>query len=290
MNETLSGSPRGAKVLLVGESGSGKSFATASLADVPGLQVRYLWCEDAFDSIARYFADKGRKLPDNIAWHRIPMVAVDIDEILEITKNVNLLSFQGVSNMSDGNKSKHQGFIKFQSALAQYIDGRTGRSLGKVSSWGPDCVLVVDSLTALTNMAVTNAVGYQPLRGPNIIGLVQNVLEMVLDWMTSLNCHVVLTAHVERELDEIAGGMKIMVSTIGKKLAPKVPRYFSDVIHAKRDGDKFTWATNTNDFALKTRLLPIAGGLEPTFAKLMAKWRELAALGQAAPGPSSTSA
>lgn len=273
---------RGAKVLLMGGSGSGKTYSCASLAEC-GLSVRYVWLEEGYDSTARYFMDRDQPIPANIAWVRVPLVVATMAELVNTADVMNTLSFAGLANWQDPNKSKHRSFHKFLGALCEYVDERTGKSFGSVDEWGPDTVLVVDSFSALTEMALTQLVGHQPLRGPNIIGVAQQALSMVLHKLTSLKCHVVLTAHIEREVDELAGGTRIFVSTVGRKLAPKVPNFFSDVIHAKRDGSKFSWATNTAEFDLKSRLLPITGGLDPTFHTLIARWKSLSNL--AAPSP-----
>jgi hypothetical protein len=52
-----------------------------------------------------------------------------------------------------------------------------------------------------------------------------------------------MISHIEREIDEVLGGSKVMASTLGRKLAPKLPRYFSDVILAEKTGAKFSWST-----------------------------------------------
>ncbi len=83
-----------------------------------------------------------------------------------------------------------------------------------------------------------------------------------------------LTAHLERETDEVTGGVSLMASTLGKKLAPRLPRFFSDVIHAKRDGEKFSWSTASFNVDLKARNVPIADNLPPSFVPLLKQWKE----------------
>jgi hypothetical protein len=85
--------------------------------------------------------------------------------------------------------------------------------------------------------------------------------------------HFVLISHIERETDLVQGGSKITVSTLGVKLAPKIPLLFSDVILAKRNGAVWTWSTADPSADLKTRNLPVAENLLPSFAPIVAKWQ-----------------
>lgn len=79
-----------------------------------------------------------------------------------------------------------------------------------------------------------------------------------------------MTAHVEKENDDISGIRRLMVSTIGAKLAPKVPSQFSEFIRATRQMDNngkatFVWSTLDNSMELKNRALPIGTVLPATF-------------------------
>jgi hypothetical protein len=67
-----------------------------------------------------------------------------------------------------------------------------------------------------------------------------------------------------------------MASTLGRKLGPKLPRFFSDVVHVKRDGPKFTWSTSTPNVETKARNVPISGDLSPSFGPIIASWRKSA--------------
>jgi hypothetical protein len=54
-----------------------------------------------------------------------------------------------------------------------------------------------------------------------------------------------------------------MVSTLGKKLAPSIPRFFSEVVLAttetKGDQKSYYWSTNEANTILKDRSLPVGG-------------------------------
>lgn len=74
-----------------------------------------------------------------------------------------------------------------------------------------------------------------------------------------------------------------MPSTLGRKLAPRLGNFFSDVIHVRRDGTKFLWATDTANADLKARHVPLAGNLTASFAPLYAEWRRIALASAASP-------
>lgn len=76
----------------------------------------------------------------------------------------------------------------------------------------------------------------------------------------------------QREVDQILGGLKLTVSTLGKALAPKIPAMFSDVVLTERSGDKWTWNVASSTADVKTRNLALKSDLVPTFSQILDKW------------------
>ena len=81
--------------------------------------------------------------------------------------------------------------------------------------------------------------------------------------------NVVLTGHLEREVDEVSGAQRIMISTLGKKLAPKLGRFFDDVVVTYREEKNFFWSTIYTNAETKARLLPLDNRLAPTFQPIV---------------------
>lgn len=105
-------------------------------------------------------------------------------------------------------------------------------------------------------------------------GLAQNILEGTIRRLCdNCRCHFILLGHVEREADPLGGSSKITISTLGAKLAPKIPPMFSDVILSVRLGKEFYWDTENALADLKTRNLPIAAKNPPDFGKIIEKWK-----------------
>jgi len=117
--------------------------------------------------------------------------------------------------------------------------------------------------------------GAKPTKSLPDWGVAMDNLERLIDrWTMGVPCHFVMTAHLEREKDEITGAIKNMPSTLGQKLSPKIPRYFDDAIMCKRAGDKFTWSTADTNTDLKSRNLPIAENQIPSFKAIFEAWKK----------------
>lgn len=142
------------------------------------------------------------------------------------------------------------------------------------NNYGRYRAVVLDSLSGLNTMAMSLAVGSKPVKNPGDWGVAMDNLEwLILRLTTSLNCMFVLTGHVEREADELTGGIQLMASTLGRKLAPRLPRNFSDVIHCIREGTAWFWSTATLNMDLKARNVPIQAKLPPSFVPLLQTWK-----------------
>lgn len=262
----------GVNVLLMGEAGTGKTYSIGTLIDT-GVLVSYLAMESGIESLLGYWTDRGKPIPPNLSWHILKPPAASLDQMIENATKVNTYSFEALTKMSDPSRNLHNQFISLLQVLNGFVDQRTGEALGPVNKWSPDRVLVIDPLTGINRAAMDLVVGGKPVKAMHEWGIAQDQVEKILRLLTNdCLCHFILVAHIERETDQVLGGTKITVSTLGKALAPKIPPMFSDVIYAYREGAAFYWSTANSSVALKTRNLAIADKLPPTFAPIMAKW------------------
>lgn len=256
----------GPKVLLLGGPGSGKTYAIRTLLDAGVKKIGVIFTEPGMETLSDIPAEK-------LAWKYIRPATASWDTMLSQAKKINTLSLEALAKMSDMDKRQYTQFMDFYSACANFVDDRTGEVLGPVDSWGTDRALVIDSLTGVNIMAMKLVTGGKPVKSQADWQIaMENVEQLLIKLTTDVYCTVVMTAHLEREQDELTGGTTIMVSTLGRKLAPRVPRFFSDCIHVKREADRFTWSTATSNADLKTRSLKIADNLPPSFAPLLASW------------------
>jgi hypothetical protein len=121
----------------------------------------------------------------------------------------------------------------------------------------------------LTHVCGTKPVKSQPEWGAAIdleLGFVEHLT-------AQLPVHVVIMAHIIREVDEVLGGIKIMVNAIGKKAPQEIGKTFTDIILAKREGSDYTWSVADLGVDTKATSLPIGGKHPPTFVPLIETWR-----------------
>lgn len=263
----------GFNTLLMGPTGTGKTYAIGSLVDT-GIETFYLALEAGMESLLGYWKDRGRPVPENLHWHHLAPASANLDQLITNAKAINTLTMQGLANMQDPERGKHNQFIELLKVLNDFTDQRTGESFGPVNEWDTTRALVIDPLTGINNAAMSLVIGGKPVKSQADWGIAQDQVEKVIRLLSNdCRCHFVLTAHIDREVDQVLGGTKITVSTLGQRLAPKIPPMFSDVILTVRDGTQFFWSTANTQCDLKTRNLPLADKIPPDFGKIVDKWK-----------------
>lgn len=258
----------GAKVLLMGATGTGKTYAIESFRD-SGVKPFVIFTEPGMRTISH--------LPqDEVHWMYVPPASPGWDTMIANAEKINNLSFQALTGMKDGMNKQHYGqFIQLLHAFTNFKCDRTGEEFGPVDEWGTDRCLYIDSLSGINIMAMDLVAGAKPVKAMGEWGVAMDNLERLLNQLTtSLNCHMVLTAHLDREMDEVSGGTTITAQVLGRKLAPRVPRFFDDVILAYREDTRFFWSTAQTGVDLKARNLPLSGKLNPSFKDLIESWKE----------------
>jgi hypothetical protein len=257
----------------MGPAGTGKTTAIGTLVDA-GIETFYMGLEPGLESLLGYWTDKGKPVPANLHWHVLEAPKASFADFLESATKVNTMNLESLAKMADPKRSNHNQFLKLIMTVNDFPDDRTGQKFGCVDTWGPDRAFVVDGLAGLSRAAMSLVVGGKPVRSQMDWGIAQDQVEKIIRmWTDNCRCHFVLIAHVERETDAVLGGVKIMVSALGKALAPKLNPMFSDVILTVREGTKFSWDTGSTMADVKTRNLPIAQGLAADFGKIISKWK-----------------
>lgn len=270
----------GINVLLMGPAGTGKTHSIGTAVDAgvelfgsSSLEVFYLGLEPGLESLKGYWTDAGKPIPPNLHWHSIKAPDIGFADMIDAAKMINTLSLDSLAKMQDAKRSKHNQFITILEALSNFPDDRTGEKFGAVNTWGANRMLVIDGMAGLNRASLAMVVGGKPVKSQSDWGIAQDQVEKVVRKLCEdCKCHFILLGHVERETDQILGGVKIMISTLGKALAPKIPAMFSDVILTVRQGTKWTWDTSNSQADLKTRNLPIAADNPPDFAPVLRKW------------------
>jgi hypothetical protein len=269
-------------VLLLGQIGTGKTvtIGTAIANYTPGedswkrkedsyiKELFHIFTEPSMETLSEIPCEKGYHYayipPANPSWDEMERSATDL----------NRLSLKALASREKMNAEEYGQFICFLQALHNFKCDRCGEEFGDVSSWDNTRALAVDSLSGISIMAMDLVVGSKPIKSISDWGLAQDRITRIINKLCAdTRCWFILTAHVEMERDEVTGRMTGMPSTLGRKLAPILPRYFSEVIECVKDGNRFHWSTETGNTATKTRNLKIASNLPPNFDQLVANWK-----------------
>ena len=271
--ETTKSALPGVNVMLMGPAGTGKTHSLGTLVD-SGIECFYLGLEPGLESLLGYWTDKGKEVPANLHWHVLDAPKASFSDFLDSATRINTMALDSLAKMVDPKRSNHNQFIKLITALNDFPDDRTGKKFGCIDTWGPDKAFLVDGLGGVTRAAMSLVVGGKAVKSQMDWGIAQDQVEKIIRmWTDNCKCHFVLLAHVERETDAVLGGVKIMVSSLGRALGPKLPPMFSDVILTVREGTKFSWDTGSAMADVKSRNLAIASGQNPDFGLIISKWK-----------------
>lgn len=266
----------GSNTLLMGPPGAGKTDSLATFVEA-GKELFCVFTEpNAHESLIAGM--KRRKLDmSRVHWHYVSPAVPSWDMFIQESTTVGKLSYENLSKIKTAaNKSQYCQFIDLLNVLANYSDQRTGEVFGAVDEWGPDKALAVDGLSGINLMALDLSVGSKPTRHEGEWGVAMNQEERLLQKLCAdTSCFFALCAHIEKEPDPINGGVFKTVGALGKKLGPKLGRFFSDVVHVHRAGSKFFWDTESSDIDLKFRLLGVGDKLEPSFVQVIKAWDKL---------------
>lgn len=170
-----------------------------------------------------------------------------------------------------------RAFTKALSLLDKWSDGVC------LCDMGPDHILVVDSLTFLSDSAYAWADALNPSAKDKrqIYGAAQEAIEHVLALLTgpSFNTNVIVTAHI-RYIDLPDGTKRGYPTAVGQALSPTIPRYFNSVASCQtQPGGTRTIQTlstalidlkNPKSFEMQ-KSLPIDTGLATFFEVLRGK-------------------
>ena len=266
----------GPKVLLLGEPGHGKTDTIRTILEA-GLKVFVIFTEPGMEVLMDKRRGKVYSCAEGLHWTYVPPISADWGELAHAADLLNKFTFKQCTEMPGVNKQKYRSFYDWVTIHSTLKCDRCGVSFGPVDKLEPynEWCLVDDSLSSISIMALNLVIGSKPAVHQGEYGAAMFNLERFINkFAFDIPSMAVLMAHIEREGDEVSGGMMNMAATLGRKLAPKIPRPFSDVIHATRDGTKFTWSTITPNMLLKTRSLPLASGLQPSFRPIVEKWLE----------------
>lgn len=257
----------GTNILLVGAPGSGKTHSIRTLLDA-GLEVFCIFTEPGMEVL-------GDTPSDKLHWHYVAPSQPSWDAMIDNATKVNTFDAGALQKMAGMNKREYAQFIDVLKVCNNFSCQRCNKEFGPIDAFGTDRAFVFDSLSGLNIMLLDLAVGGKPIRTQPDWGVAIDTEEKFLNRLSlGMRAHFVLVAHVDRQTDQVLGGIKLFPNALGQKLPPLIPRFFSDVIMCNVEGDKFVWSTSFTGMDPKTRNLPIAKSLPPSFVSVIENWKK----------------
>ena len=255
------------KLLLIGDAKSGKTGSLVSLV-AAGYRLRILDFDNLLDILKYKILDECPKFIDNVEFRTVR----------------DKYKAGAAGSVLDGKPTAWVTAIKMLDDW-KYTD-ETGEeiNLGKPALWGPDTILVIDSLSRLCDAAYDFHEAIIPrgksgdFDGRAVYGNAQDDVEKVLAMLTSKSfaTNLIVIAHgIYQDLPD--GTTKIFPQGVGQKLSPKIPQYFANYIRYKNVGGKRVMQltsdpmidlANTRPDAFKEKTLPIETGLAEFFTAL----------------------
>lgn len=209
------------KLLLIGDSGAGKTGSLTSLVKA-GYKLRVLDFDNGLDPLATY---SKRQAPDKLA-------NVEFRTLRDKRKGSQM------GAILDGIPSAFADALKMLDKWEYTHDG-TAVSLGSPATWGPDCVLVIDSLTMMARAAYNWQDALNPAAKDKrqIFYAAQQAIENTIALLTSesFNTNVIVIAHIDYQTRD-DGTMKGFPTAVGSALGPKIPAYFNSMAMLKTSG------------------------------------------------------
>jgi GTPase SAR1 family protein len=206
------------KLLLIGDSKSGKTGALASLVQ-DSYKLRILDYDNGLDSLAQLVR---RDCPDKLA-------------NIEFRTLRDRLKSSPTGTITDGAAT---AFVDGLKLLDNWKYGTV--DLGPPAAFGPDTVVVIDSLTFMSEAAYRFREPLVPRSRDGkydaraVYGDAQDAIEGVLALLTSDNfrTNVIVISHV-RYVDNPDGTKKGYPTAVGGALSPRIPTYFNSVALAQ---------------------------------------------------------
>jgi len=282
--------------LLTGATGTGKTSAIATQL-LYGLRVFVVVTEP--DGVASLIdACERLKAPiDRLHWTLCAPASAGWLELEDMITKISSMDQKQLADQRDMGKASFRApAMKFLNAFRNFHCDRTNQDYGDFTQWPDDCALNIDSLTGWCLIGWGCTVGFKPTANPGEWGIAQNfVYNMLVKINSDRSCFFTLTSHVEKEMDELLGVKKLMVSAIGAKLAPKIPPFFGDVVKCEKvmvQGNKaeFRWSTIDTQMDLKNRALPVSSNMPADFGPIIKAYQRRVAMAsgqQVTAGPSS---
>lgn len=247
------------KMLLMGDSGTGKTGSLVSLV-AAGYKLRILDYDGGLPVLLHFIR---KTCPDKLS----NVEARTLDD-----KYVSGAAGRAVRPFA------YQETVKMLTHWKYTYNGEEV-DYGDPSLWGPDCILVVDTLTFLSNAAFNWAEGMNPGakdRRTYFYVAQQSIEKLLSEFKAdSFATNLIVVSHIKYLEREGDGATKGYPMSAGSALSPNIPTYFNSVAQAMtKTGGRRTLQTKSTPYIdLKNpnafeQELPLETGLATFFEAL----------------------
>src|SRR5271165_2356901 len=239
------------KLLALGDSKSGKTSSLVSLV-AAGYKLRILDMDNLLDVLRQRILETCPDKLDSVEFRtlRDRCKASEIDSVI------------------DGKPRAWIDSLKMLNRWKYTDDDGVEIDLGIPAEWGPDCILVIDSLTRWCDAAITlheamiptNTRSGSSYDGRAVYFSAQNDVEKQLASLTgpNFNTNVIVLCH-GKYIDLPDKTVKLFPEGTGKALSPLIPTYFPNYIQYTHSGGKRTISLKSNhmiNLAIASTSLP----------------------------------
>lgn len=271
----------GPKILEVADSGAGKTYTLVLsamqqvLAGSEDVKLFIIFTEPGMATLSAMPKEIQALYGKKIFWNYVSVTS-SLDAITSMAAKVNSINYEGLSQMPETGKKEAKDLLAIYALLKNFKDMNTGQEFGNVETWPANWILGIDSFTGLADAAWANHRGDNLTAGMQNYQVVQNTLKAFLKWLCrGLKCTVIMTAHTQRETNEVTGQSLIYPAAPGAKLSPLVGRDFDEVFMCVKDGKDYYWSTAVRGFASKNRNLPTAEKIPINWGLIFDKFNSL---------------
>lgn len=214
------------KLLFIGDSKVGKTSALISLVEA-GYKLFILDLDNLLDPLAMLVRKKAPKLLANIHYRslRDKYKASPTGPVIEGTASAYMNALKMLDNW-------------------KFKEGDEEVDEGKPSEFGPDSIIIIDSLSRLCDAAYQwqmqlTPVGKGKEDGRAVFFNAQQHIEKTLALLTgpTFRTNVIVIAHVLYQ-EQPDGTKRGFPQGVGQALSPKIPQYFPAYALAEKKGDK----------------------------------------------------
>lgn len=264
---------RGTNTLILGAPGAGKTHSLTTAVRA-GLKLAVLVTDPGGEETLLEAMEKEKLSLDNLYTKYVAPSSSSWDALLAMADMVQRYNYKGLTEIKSGiKKDDYTAYLDMLDQLVNF-ESDDGRTVGDVTELGPDWMLAIDSASGINAMAMALMVGSKPVSNPGEYQVAMNMEEqLIYKLCADSRCFFTLTAHVDKVMNEVMGVPLLSAAFLGQKLAPKVPRIFSDVVLAYREDTRFYWSTVAPNADLKKRTLPFDDKLDQDFGAIVEVWK-----------------